>query len=229
MLASMWRPDGGAENLTARFEKALCLMVEKTAQYKGVLGVSLVLAPLLMLAGDAVSAVVGKPGFWITSLSLWLSFYAYIGAILALLVLAGNGRLAQVGAVIALFGALIGGTIMGLDRMAWSMRIHDLASDVARDVMTEPVVFFTSRAPGIAFPIGLLLLTYALRRADVLSLAAACILAVGVCLFPVGRIAVGPWANVVGDTLMLMVLAPLGLRVLGGGAAATGVGESPPD
>lgn len=195
---------------------------EPTFRHQKLIGISLIAGPLAMLAADAAAALAGDGAFWISTMGLWLAFYAYAGASFGMMVLAGHGGVAVAGGLLTLFGALIGATIMGLERMAWSMRLHQLEADQVIDVLTEPAVFFTSRAPGLTFPLGLLLLTFALTRAGALSRVAAGVLAVGIVLFPVGRIVAGPWANVVGDGLMLATLGPLGARTLAGRAAGLG-------
>lgn len=182
--------------------------------HRKLIGISLISAPGLMLLGDSWAGLFGESGFWPLTLLLWLSFYVYVAACLGMMALSGGQRLALVGCAIALFGTLIAATIMGLERMAWAMRLHGIPDEQVSQVLLDPTVFSTSRAPGLAFPVGLLLLTVALFRAGVLSGFKASVLAIGILLFPVGRIFVGIWANVIGDALMLLVMAPLGVRLL---------------
>jgi hypothetical protein len=73
--------------------------------------------------------------------------------------------------------------------------------------------------PGLAFPVGFLVLAYALRRARAASPAAALLVALGAILFPIGRIA-GIEAAVIGSGLALtlgMVSVALRLFDLGAG------------
>lgn len=187
--------------------------MEPTLQNK-IIASSLIGAPLLMLLADLAGPVLGKEaGFWYATLLLWFSFYAYLGAIAGLVKLSGNTRLAVIGAMIALLGALIGTTIMGLERVGWAMSMQEFTREQIMATINYPVVFFTSRAPGLTFPIGLLILTYTLYKAGQLSLSATLLLAVGVILFPVGRIVAGAWANVPGDAIMLVVYGKLSVDI----------------
>lgn len=178
-------------------------------------GVSLIGAPLLMLSADAASLAFGGAGVP-GGIALWVAFYGFVGASIGMMQLAGSGWLAVVGALFAVFGCLLGTTIVGTDRVFNAMLQRGMTSEFVTEIAMEPAIFLTSRAPGLAFPIGLFILTIALARAQVLSRVAASVLAVGVVLFPVGRIAVGVAANVVSDALMLAVLGGLGLKVLRG-------------
>ncbi len=191
-------------------------------------GLSLVAAPLLMLLADGL-ALPSAGGVTLVSVVLWLSFYVFIGAAIGVVGPAGHTPTALTGASLAVFGCLIGGTIMGLERMHASMLRHGVATDQAWAIMSDPAVLLTSRAPGLTFPVGLLLLTVALYRVGVLAPAMATLLAVGVVLFPIGRIRAQPAVNVIGDTLMLIVLGVLGLQVLRGGPSGADRASTAPN
>ena len=73
--------------------------------------------------------------------------------------------------------------------------------------------------PGLAFPVGFLVLAYALWRSRAAPAAAAPLVALGALLFPVGRIG-GVEAAVMGSGLALTLgMSLTALRLLGAGAS----------
>ena len=178
------------------------------------IGAAMIGAPLLMLLADVNSLLFEYPrNFWFTTILLFLSFYAYLGLIHGLYYLSNATKLALVGTLIASFGVLMGETIMGLDRVAWAMNEAGLSADIDRTVH-HPLVFFTSRQLGLTFPIGLIILSIALYKANAISMITMALLIIGIVLFPIGRIIVGPSANVAGDLIMLLIYGKLGLGVM---------------
>ncbi|MBK7869390.1 MAG: hypothetical protein IPJ74_01270 [Saprospiraceae bacterium] len=117
------------------------------------------------------------------------------------------------GTLIASFGVLAGETIMGLERVAWAMNEAGLNAEIDRTVH-HPIVFSTSRQIGLTFPIGLIILSIALFKAKTISMVTMAILIIGIILFPIGRIIVGPSANIAGDLIMLLIYGKLGLGVM---------------
>ena len=183
-------------------------------KYKKIIGIALIGAPLLMLLADANWLVFGHlESFWFGSVTMWLSFYLFVGLIIGLYHLSNQSKLALAGTMIAIFGVLAGATIMGLDRVGWAMHEIGLGNEVSRTV-SHPRVFFTSRFVGLTFPIGLILLSISLYKAKVLNLMWMLILIIGIILFPVGRIVVGFVANVPGDLIMLFIYGKLGINLL---------------
>lgn len=177
-------------------------------------GAAMIGAPLLMLLADVNSLLFEYPrNFWFTTMLLFLSFYAFLGLIHGLYYLSNATKLALVGTLIASFGVLMGETIMGLERVAWAMNEAGLSADIDRTV-NHPLVFFTSRQLGLTFPIGLIILSIALYKANAISMMTMALLIIGIVLFPIGRIIVGPSANVAGDLIMLFIYGKLGLSVM---------------
>lgn len=178
------------------------------------IGAAMIGAPLLMLLADTNSLLFEYPkSFWFSSILLFLSFYAYLGLIHGLYHLSNATKLALVGTMITSFGVLVGETIMGLDRVAWAMNEAGLNAEIDRTVH-HPIVFSTSRQIGLTFPIGLIILSIALYKAKTISMVTTVILLIGIILFPIGRIIVGPSANVAGDLIMLFIYGKLGLDVI---------------
>lgn len=94
------------------------------------------------------------------------------------------------------------------------MEMHQIGPELISAVLTEPILFFTSRMPGIFFPIGLILLTVTMKKADSISTANAILLIIGIILFPVGRIGGEILFNVIGDALMLIVFSQVGINII---------------
>ncbi len=178
------------------------------------IGFAMIGAPLLMLMADTISLVSDYPeNFWFASILLFLSFYAFLGLIHGLYHLSNRTKLALVGTLIAAFGIMAGETIMGLERVAWAMNEVGLKGEIDKTVY-HPIVFSTSRQIGLTFPIGLILLSISLYKARAVNLITMALLIVGIVLFPIGRIIVGPSANVAGDAVMLFIYGKLGLGVI---------------
>lgn len=183
-------------------------------KHNKLIGAAMIGAPLLMLIADVNSLIFEYPkNFWFTTMLLFLSFYAFLGLIHGLYELSNATKLALVGVMIASFGVLIAETIMGLERVAWALNEAGLSADIDRTVH-HPIVFFTSRQLGLTFPIGLLILSISLYRANAISMITMALLIIGIILFPIGRIIVGPTANVAGDLIMLFIYGKLGLDVM---------------
>ena len=178
-----------------------------------VIGASLVVGPLLMLVGDAMALWGSQELRLWSGVLLFLAAYCFAGVVLGLYALAENRLGALAGALLALFGCFVAASISGFDRAVWSMRLHGIAGESIREVMTEPAVFLLTRPPGITFPIGLILLTIYVMKAGHLTRLQGAALILGIVLFPVGRVFAGPVVNVPSDAIMLAVLAALGLRV----------------
>ncbi len=190
------------------------IQLPEIQQYSSLIGISMIGAPLLMLSADTMAYFENESLFTLQTTLMWLSFFAYIGTIIGIFKLSGKTTTAKIGALIAILGCLIGTTIVGTDRISFAFIQNGIDPELAASIMMEPSVFLTSRAPGIAFPIGLLILTYSLIKAKVLSKVVGGILMIGIILFPVGRIAVGLVANIPGDFIMLLILGGIGINIL---------------
>lgn len=178
------------------------------------IGAAMIGAPLMMLLADTNSLLFEYPkNFWFTSILLFLSFYAFLGLIHGLYHLSNATRLALVGTLIATFGVMVGEMIMGLERVAWAMHEAGLSAEIDRTV-DLPIVSNLSRKIGLTFPIGLIVLSIALYKAKTLNMLTTTALIIGSVLFPIGRIIVGPSANVAGDIIMLLIYGKLGVDVI---------------
>lgn len=181
----------------------------------------LLAAPLLMLTGDALRIWAGAHH---TSLVTFkLSFTLFVGAALAVVRLTSEraDRTGLVGGALAVVGCLAGSGILtanavlgtidaaGLDAAATqAIEAAMKTSGVGGYVLLYPL-------PGLAFPVGFLVLAYALLRARVVSASAALALALGALLFPVGRIGGLDWAVIASGVGMSVGLGMTALRVTG--------------
>ena len=181
---------------------------------KKLIAFSMIVAPLLMLLADVNNLIFEYPkNFWFGSIAMFLSFYAFLGLIHGTYHLSNCTKLALVGTMVAAFGVLAGETIMGLERVAWAMNEVGLQEEI-KNTVHHPIVFSTSRQIGLAFPIGLIILSISMFKAKAINLITMIALIAGILLFPVGRIVVGPYANVPGDLIMLIIYGKLGTELL---------------
>jgi len=174
---------------------------------------SFVGAPLLMLISDSRGWLFPDKFPWFGSILFWFSFCAYIAVIMGMVDLSDNTKTASIAAILATIGTLIGITIIGMGRTAEVMRMHEISPELIRTVLSEPILFFTSRTPGILFPIGLIMLTITMKKAGSLNTLNTLLLIIGIVLFPVGRIGSEVLFNVIGDALMLIVLSQVSMKM----------------
>lgn len=172
-------------------------------------------APLVLLASTA-TRFLGTRFAWTTLVTLWV-LLAY-GAILALVHLLREraDRLGLVGGILCFIGLTTAAGMMAVYRLGAVLEVtspDDLAV-LSRAFASEPLLRLTIFAPGLSYPLGLLVLSVALRRARLLPTVLAMALAVGAVLFPIGRIAQVDAALLASDLLTAATLLYLSRRVL---------------
>ena len=161
-----------------------------------------VFAPVLLLAGDLFH--LARSGSVLWTILLWLAFVLFLPA-LAGLVIAIHVRspaIAIAGGIFALIGTLAGASMQSFFRALIVLRsasYGDAATFLASHSMIAPTIL----APGIFFPIGLLVLSGGIFHARVAPVWVAATLAIGAALFPIGHAAEVGWALVTGDLLLL--------------------------
>jgi hypothetical protein len=177
-----------------------------------------------MLAGDALRYWAGAQRAWLVMMKL--AFALFVGAALGMVGLTrgradGTGLL---GGALAVVGCLAGSGIITANAILHSFNTAGLDAAATRAVQTAMTsgdvgaYLFLYPLPGLAFPVGFLVLAYALRRARAASTTAALLVALGAILFPIGRIA-GIEAAVIGSGLALTLgMVSVALRLLGLGA-----------
>jgi hypothetical protein len=174
------------------------------------IGVTFWLAPVLMLVSDLLGWLAPSPFFWVASLAFWLSFYTFLGLIYGMFQLSNRSTYAVVSFLVAVFGALIGITIIGMTRYAWGVGVEGVAPATIQAAHANPWVLFTSRVPGITFPIGLIMLSIALKRNHRINGLLLTGLIFSILLFPLGRIPQWIISNVIGDALMIVFFGMVG-------------------
>ncbi|HEY0172280.1 MAG TPA: hypothetical protein VGB98_14745 [Pyrinomonadaceae bacterium] len=181
----------------------------------------LLAAPLLMLAGDVLRVLGGAQRAWLVMAKL--AFALFVGAALAAVRLTSEraDRAGLVGGALAVVGCLAGSGILTANAVLGSIDTAGLDAAATGAVETALqtsgvggfVLFYP--LPGLAFPIGFLVLAYALRRARAVPGVAVAALALGALLFPVGRIGGFEWAVMGSGVGMSAGLGLVALRVLG--------------
>jgi len=174
------------------------------------IGASFWLAPVLMFLSDLCGLVFSDRFFWIATHLFWLSFYSFLGLIYGMVQLLRYSSYSVISGLIAGFGALIGITIIGMARYAWGIEMEEIGSEVLASAHSNTFVFFSSRATGITFPIGLMMLAMGLKRNNLISVKVFAGLLISILLFPVGRISGQGIFNVIGDGLMVISFGHVG-------------------
>lgn len=181
----------------------------------------LLAAPLVMLAGDALRIWAGARHTWLVMLKL--SFALFVGAALAVVRLTSEraDRTGLVGAALAVVGCLAGSGIVTANAVLGPIETAGLdatatqAIEAAMQTSGVGGFLFLYPLPGLAFPIGFLVLACAMLRARVVSGVAVVALALGALLFPVGRIGGIDWAVIASGVGMSVGLGLVAPRVIG--------------
>ena len=178
-----------------------------------------ILAPLTMLAGDAL-LIFGGRRFEFT-LALFLSFVFFVPAILGITNLAygAGSRLAIIAGASAFFGAMAGASMQVL------FRVYAVFEEAGA---TQPVellqntfkLIATTQMIGIFFPIGLILLAICLYRQRVFAPFISLLLIAGAIAFPVGRIGVFAVAVFSSGILLAAAFGLIGWKILSAGQTA---------
>jgi hypothetical protein len=190
--------------------------------------VCLLAAPLLMLAGDVLRYWTGAHRAWLVMVKF--SFALFVGAALAVVHLTRNraDRTGLAGGALAVVGCLAGSGIVTANAIYGSINgagLEETAMRAIEAALRADGIYsylFLYPLPGLAFPVGFLVLSYALVRAQVVAAAAVGALALGALLFPVGRIGGFEWAVMGSGFGMSVGLTLVALRVLGMSAGEWG-------
>jgi hypothetical protein len=186
----------------------------------------MILAPAVMLANDLYRLAGGEENVFAWSLFLQLSMTLFLLAILGMVaeLRPVADRTGLVGGLLAGFGATIGAVMQGFFRTADAAMgaVDEAGAEAILAAVTGRDFLFSTRVPGITFPIGFLVLAGALvvtRRVPVLL---GALVAVGAALFPVGRIAGLEWAVMASGVAFTLGLGWMAVRTVRGGEAAGG-------
>jgi hypothetical protein len=176
-----------------------------------VAGVSLIVAPVLLLASSLLRFVLGLPFEWYLTMKLSFFFFALAALGLVHLLRGRADGSGHVGGALALAGCLSGASIVTASYVLEPMQGRVPEEQLASLYLT----IVNSPLPGLFFPIGMLILAVALFRKRVVPLWAGLLFAAGAILFPVGRIPGLAWAIFACDVLLTLSLGYIGWRVLG--------------
>ena len=198
-------------------------MSSPAARRRTLHALGMLLAPAIMLTCDLDLAAAGDPAIFRWSLALQVSMTLFLLAILGMVaeLRPVADRAGLTGGLLAGFGATVGAVMQGHFRTMQTAieTVGGAEGEAIREALHAPAYILTTRAPGLAFPIGLVVLAVALvatRRAPALL---GLLVAAGAVLFPIGRIGGLTWAIVASDVVLLVGLGWLGVRTLGGAAA----------
>ena len=171
------------------------------------------LAPRLLLAGDCLALLSPYSICW--TVFLWLLFVCFVPALVGLVVALSRTQplLAATGGVIVLIGTMAGASMQAYFRTGILLQNggHEAAIAFLR---TQSVLPLTTQVPGICFPVGLLVLAFALWRSGIAPGWVAATLALGAVLFPVGHAARVNWALMAGDVVLALAFGALAIYVI---------------
>lgn len=171
------------------------------------------LAPLILLIGDTIAVINFLSISW--TLLLWLSFLCFIPALagLAIAVQQRAPLLGLVGGMVVLIGTMAGAGMQAYFRAGILLQQGGQDNAVAF-LRTQSVMPLTTQVPGIAFPVGLLILAAAIWRSRIAPAWIAGVLAIGAVLFPIGHAARVSWALLGGDLVLLVAFVAIAQRIL---------------
>ena len=181
--------------------------------YISIAGICSLLAPLVLLIGDAMLLIGALRFEW--TIALWVSFVLFVPATFGLTYLAASqgSRLALVGGASAFIGCMAGASMQVLFRV-WAV-LNEAGSPQTVDLLrSSRKLIVSTQMIGIFFPIGLLILAASLYRRHLVSPVAPLSLAIGAILFPMGRIAGLLVGLIGGDLLLIVAFVLIGSRLL---------------
>ncbi|HSG38039.1 MAG TPA: hypothetical protein VLE27_00255 [Thermoanaerobaculia bacterium] len=168
----------------------------------GLVTVLLIAGSLLLLSGDVVPVL--QSGGFLWTVLLWLAFVCFGAGILLLpLAFSWTDRpLVVAGVACAFVGCFAGAGMQVLFRALDVLKGTHQAAAVSL-LQTHTLLSLSTLAPGILFPIGLLLLSGGLMRSRALPLGLSLTLALGAVLFPIGHAVGFAPALVFGDVILV--------------------------
>lgn len=174
--------------------------------------VSAVVGPLCLLAADVLQVLDSSSIGYTLAFSVGFAFTAAAVIGVTFLASARTPKLALVGGVLAFVGCIAGASMQVAFRtFIW---LADAGFTPAREhLMRSPALTFTTLAPGIAFPIGLIVLAAALFRCGSIPRWTSLVLLIGAVCFPIGHAAnIVPFL-VLSTTLIAAAFAVLAPRI----------------
>lgn len=181
-------------------------------------------APILMLIGDLHRILGGDAEVFRFSIYLQLSMPLFLLAILGLVaeLRPAADRAGLAGGLLAGFGVFVGTAMQGYFRTAYAAvaAVDQAGAQAVEEALTTPLFTAVTFYPGIAFPIGMLILAIALAATRRVPALLGVLVAAGAVLFPIGRIGRLDWAVLASGVCFLAGLGWLAVRTLRRPAAA---------
>lgn len=185
----------------------------------------MIFGPAVMLAGDVQRYLSPDSAVFRWSLFLQLAMMllllAVLGMVEELRPVADRAGLA--GGLLAGCGLFVGTAMQGFFR-TWQTAVDTVPESAAAidAALTGPDYLFSTRVPGITFPVGMLILAVALTVTRRVPAGLGLLIAAGAVIFPVGRIGGLWWAILASNVCFLLGLGWMAVRTLRG---ASGVEE----
>ena len=200
-------------------------MSTPASRRRTIVALGMILAPILMLTGDLHRILGGDAEMFRFSLYLQLSMPLFLLAVLGIVaeLRPVADRAGLTGGLLAGFGIFVGTAMQGYFRTAYAAiaAVDGAGAQAVEEAVTTPLFRATTVFPGIAFPIGLLILAVALLATWRVPLLLGLLVAAGAVLFPVGRIGSLPPAIVASGICLVLGLGWLGVRTLRGRSGAS--------
>ena len=184
-------------------------------------GVCSVAAPVLLLITDLSRIFADTDFVW--TIGMWISLMLLIPTVLAFTYLLSQNvnRLALLGGALAYFGLMAGASMQVLFRVYAVLREQGAAGTVGQLGSTFKLVASTQMI-GIAWPLGLLILSLICFRLRSVSFIVPLLLLIGAIVFPIGRIGDLAVAVLISDAAFVIGFGLLAPRLF---AAANGTAE----
>ena len=184
-------------------------------------GVCAVAAPVLLLITDLSRIFADTDFVW--TIGMWISLMLLIPTVLAFTYLLSQNvnRLALLGGALAYFGLMAGASMQVLFRVYAVLREQGAAGTVGQLGSTFKLVASTQMI-GIAWPLGLLILSLICFRLRSVSFIVPLLLLIGAIVFPIGRIGDLAVAVLISDAAFVIGFGLLAPRLF---AAANGTAE----
>jgi len=182
-------------------------------------GVSLILAPVLMLVADALWF---GAGMTMTGLVMWkVVFLIYLLAILGMVHLLRRNadRLGLAAGLLAFTGLMTGPSLVTLRQVNQATLDAGLSANIVEQVSNAiannfPIMATSAYFTGPAFPLGLILFGVGLYRVRVMPKWAAALLILSGILYPIGRIGGILPVIFVCDVVAVIAMGLIGWRIL---------------
>jgi hypothetical protein len=177
--------------------------------------------PILMVIGDLMHIFAGFDFVW--TIVMWSAMMMMIPATIGFtyLVAKGGGSLALVGGILAYFGLLAGASMQVLFRV-YAVLSEAGSTATIRQLGSTFKLVASTQIIGIAWPVGLLILSLICFRVRSISSIVPIVLIIGAITFPIGRIGDQGWAVILSGVTFVIGYGMLAQRLFQEANAASG-------